>query len=35
MIKKDLKKICQFTTVLKNVPYDYYLSLPDLSLNVF
>ncbi|CAD8043749.1 unnamed protein product [Paramecium primaurelia] len=34
-IQDELNKICQFITVTKNIPYDYYLSLPDLPLNVF
>ncbi|CAD8064317.1 unnamed protein product [Paramecium primaurelia] len=34
-IQQEINKICQFYCVQKNVPYDYYLSLPNLSLNVF
>ncbi|CAD8051958.1 unnamed protein product [Paramecium sonneborni] len=34
-IQDELDKICQFITVTKNIPYDYYLSLPDLPLNIF
>ncbi|CAD8051183.1 unnamed protein product [Paramecium sonneborni] len=34
-IQAEIKKICQFCTVQKKVPLDYYLSLPDLSLSVF
>ncbi|CAK73848.1 unnamed protein product (macronuclear) [Paramecium tetraurelia] len=34
-IQQEINKICQFYCVQKNVPYDYYLSLPNLSLHVF
>ncbi|CAK55725.1 unnamed protein product (macronuclear) [Paramecium tetraurelia] len=34
-IQDELNKICQFITVNKNIPFDYYLSLPDLPLNIF
>ncbi|CAD8049944.1 unnamed protein product [Paramecium sonneborni] len=34
-IQTEIKKICQFGTISKKVPYDYYLSLSDLSLSVF
>ncbi|CAD8148565.1 unnamed protein product [Paramecium pentaurelia] len=34
-IQEELNKICQFITVSKNIPYDYYLSLPEMPLNVF
>ncbi|CAD8143598.1 unnamed protein product [Paramecium pentaurelia] len=34
-IQAEIKKICQFCTIQKKVPFDYYLSLPDMSLLVF
>ncbi|CAD8113804.1 unnamed protein product [Paramecium sonneborni] len=34
-IQEEINKICQFFTIQKNIPFDYYLSLPNLSLNVF
>ncbi|CAD8155093.1 unnamed protein product [Paramecium pentaurelia] len=34
-IQQEINKVCQFYCVTKNVPYDYYLSLPNLPLNVF
>ncbi|CAD8134349.1 unnamed protein product [Paramecium octaurelia] len=34
-IQAEIKTICQFCTIQKKVPFDYYLSLPDLSLSVF
>ncbi|CAD8055386.1 unnamed protein product [Paramecium primaurelia] len=34
-IQQELNKICQFQTVSKNVPYDYYLTLNELTLDVF
>ncbi|CAD8045285.1 unnamed protein product [Paramecium primaurelia] len=34
-IQQELNKICQFQTVSKNIPYDYYLTIPDLTLDVF
>ncbi|CAD8117871.1 unnamed protein product [Paramecium sonneborni] len=34
-IQEEINKICQFYTIQKNIPYDYYLSLPNLPLKVF
>ncbi|CAK72296.1 unnamed protein product (macronuclear) [Paramecium tetraurelia] len=34
-IQAEIKKICQFCTIQKKVPFDYYLSLSDMSLTVF
>ncbi|CAD8067515.1 unnamed protein product [Paramecium sonneborni] len=34
-IQLEINRICQFYCVQKNVPYDYYLSLPNLPLGVF
>ncbi|CAK59888.1 unnamed protein product (macronuclear) [Paramecium tetraurelia] len=34
-IQEEINKICQFYTTQKIIPYDYYLSLPNLPLNVF
>ncbi|CAD8071723.1 unnamed protein product [Paramecium sonneborni] len=34
-IQQELNKICQFQTVAKNIPYDYYLTIPELTLDVF
>ncbi|CAD8206804.1 unnamed protein product [Paramecium pentaurelia] len=34
-IQEEINKICQFYTTQKIIPYDYYLSLPNLSLNIF
>ncbi|CAD8069240.1 unnamed protein product [Paramecium sonneborni] len=34
-IQQELNKINQFLTVSKNIPYDYYLTLNNLTLEVF
>ncbi|CAD8167937.1 unnamed protein product [Paramecium pentaurelia] len=34
-IQQELNKICQFQTLSKNVPYDYYLTLNAQTLDVF
>ncbi|CAD8095638.1 unnamed protein product [Paramecium primaurelia] len=34
-IQEEINKICQFQTTQKNIPYDYYLNMHNLPLNVF
>ncbi|KAM3135462.1 hypothetical protein pb186bvf_012481 [Paramecium bursaria] len=34
-IQQEINKICQFQTVSKNIPHDYYLSIPGGALSLF
>ncbi|CAK62365.1 unnamed protein product (macronuclear) [Paramecium tetraurelia] len=34
-IQQELNKICQFQTISKNIPYDYYLTISGQTLDVF